>query len=242
MVKAGPYAAIGAYGVAEAARFARVNTQTARRWIRGSGVHRYAPVLQPDLSPVDGRYALSFLDLIDLLVVGRFREEGVSLQWVRRAHTWLSQKLETRHPFAHNKLFTDGTSIFLEMWEKVSNAHESGTEARGHDVKEHRLIETVTGQHAVPMLLQPYLTQIEYSSDTRQALRWRIAEGVILDPFRSFGKPTLTETGTTTFVLASSYWANGENTTLVADLFNVSPESVRCAVLFESEFSSHRAA
>ena len=73
-----------------------------------------------------------------------------------------------------------------------------------HDVKEHRLIEVVSGQHAMPQLLQPYLTQIEYSSDTQQAARWRIAQGVVLDPARPLGKPTLIEIGNKTLALASA--------------------------------------
>ncbi len=239
-VKTGPYAEIGAYGVSEAARFARVNTQTARRWIRGYGPDKYAPVLEPDLPPVGNRYALSFLDLVDLLVVGRFREQGHSLQSIRRSYAWLSKKLGTRHPFAHNRLLTDGSDIFLEMFAEVWS-EESLTGGSDDHSEEHQLIEVGSGQQAIPELLRPYLRQIDYAQDTLEAKRWRIAEGVVLDPAQSFGKPTLAHVGTTTFVLASAYWANGENATLVAELFDVSSDAVHHAVAFEMEFSNRAA-
>jgi uncharacterized protein (DUF433 family) len=217
----------GSYGIPEGARLARVQIRTASRWISGSGAEGRGRLLKPDLPPVGSRHALSFLDLIDLLVVGRFREVGVSLQTVRRVHARLSQSLGTSHPFGHRRLLTDGQTIFMETLDHVGDKH---------------LEEVLSGQKAMPEVLKPYLRQIEYAEESQTAIRWNIASGVVVDPNRSFGKPIVASEGTATFVLAQAFWANGKDEDLVADLFDVSPEAVRQAIAFESEFASGRAA
>lgn len=217
----------GSYGVPEAAKLASVNQHTARGWITPSKDGRRRQLLLPDLSQVDGRYALSFLDLIDLVVVGRFREKGVSMQTIRRVYHKLAKDLDTRHPFSHRQLFTDGRTIFMGTVD---------------DVDDPKLIEVLTQQHAMPEVLMPFLKQIDYGPETDTAIRWRIADGVVLDPTRSFGKPLIAEEGTTTFVLARAYYANGQDAELVADLFDVSPRAVRQAVAFERALTEGRAA
>jgi len=213
----------GSYSIPEAARLARINPRTAARWTASPSTKQRGRLLQPDLPPVGDRRAVSFLDLIDLLVVGRFRAEGVSFQMVRRVYSLLRDRLETPHPFSHSRLLTDGRAVFLETL--------SGD-------GDHDLLEVVTGQTAMPKILRPYLRQIDYAPDTRTAVRWRIADGIVLDPGRAFGKPIVDVEGTTTHVLARAYWANGEDAELVADLFDVAPESVRHAVEFEADYAS----
>ncbi|GIK19269.1 MAG: hypothetical protein AMXMBFR77_14420 [Phycisphaerales bacterium] len=218
---------VGSYGIPEAARFAHVNVRTANRWMTGSGEGRRDRLFQPDLPPVKGRHAVSFLDLIDLLVVGRFREAGISLQTIRRVYSQLRKSLDTPHPFGHQRLLTDGRTVFMETLDHVGD----------------RLLEEVlTGQRAMPEILKPYLKQVEYARDTQTATRWNIAHGVVIDPARSFGKPVIAAEGTTTFVLARSYYANDENVDLVADLFDVSPAAVQQAVAFERDYAGGIAA
>jgi len=213
----------GAYSIPEAARLTCVPTRTARRWITGGARDPQAPLLQTDLPPVDHRHALSFLDLIDLLVVGRFREEGVSLQMVRRVYTSLKINLNTPHPFSHHRLLTDGSTIFLETLDHGGDKH---------------LEEVLSRQKAMPEVLEPYLVQIEYSPKTDIAERWNIAPNIVLDPTRSFGKPIVADEGTTTFVLARAFSANDNNADLVADLFDVTSDAVRKAVAFENDYIS----
>lgn len=218
---------IGTYGIPEASRLARVHPRTASRWMRGSGSTKRGRIFRPDLPVVGNRHALSFLDLIDLLVVGRFREEGVSFQSVRRVYDRLSATLNTTHPFGHSRLLTDGRTIFTETLDQLGDEH---------------LEEVLSGQKAMPDVLRPYLKQIVYSPDTNKAARWNIADGIVIDPDRAFGKPIVAEEGTTTFVLAHAYWANDRNVDLVSDLYDVSTEAVIRAVEFETEFDARHAA
>ena len=81
--------------------------------------------------------------------------------------------------------------------------------------------------------MQDWLKHLDYDASTKLASRWNIAEGVVVDPRISFGKPVIRSTGVTTFVLANQYKANRKNSGLVADLYDVSEEDVLNAVRFE---------
>jgi uncharacterized protein (DUF433 family) len=216
----------GTYGITEAARFAQVNPGTARQWICGRG-RAQKRLLKPDIPPVQDNYALSFLDLIDLLVVGRFREAGVSLQTLRKVYSRLRNTLGSAHPFSHHLLLTDGKTVFLETLD---------------DIGDQRLEEVLSGQRAMPQVLLPYLRQVEYSQSSQIAERWNIFPGVVIDPDRSFGKPVITDAGTTTYVLARAFRANEKNAEIVADLFDVTVDAVEKAVAFEQEYGRRKAA
>lgn len=208
----------GVYAIAEAAHLAMISPTTARRWFLGRPDSPAGPVLRPDYDQVGESVAVSFLDLVDLLVVGRFREQRVSLQTVRKVYHKLKQTLGQVHPFGHRKLLTDGRAVFLETLDNIGDRH---------------LEEILTGQRAFPEVLKRYLREVEYSPDTGIAQRWRISQGIVLDPTRNFGKPTVDAFGICTAGLAAAYSANAENAELVADLYGVTPGAVMDAVRFE---------
>jgi uncharacterized protein (DUF433 family) len=212
----------GVYGVQEAARLARVRPNTVRRWFVGRNDSRIGPVLRPDYPSVNGRQAVSFLDLVDLLVVGRFREARVPLQTVRRVYQVLSKRLQTTHPFGHQKLLTDGNAVFVETLDALGDKY---------------LEEVLTRQRAFPQILRQYLSEIVYGPQ-QIAARWNIAPGVVVDPSINFGKPTIAESGVSTYVLVSCYRANNCNAEAVSDLFEVSPDAVLRAVAFEQHLAA----
>ncbi len=222
-----PWRGIGVYGVPEAARLARVPLRTASRWVAGEGSSRAGRLLRPDYPMVEHRHALSFLDLIDLLVVGRFREAGVHFRTIRRVYEHLRGTLGVPHAFAHNRLFTDGENVFREVADAIDSAG---------------LEEVLTGQRAMPVILSPYLEELDFGRESGVAERWRVAEGVVIDPARSFGKPVLASASTTTYALARAFEANRRDAELVADLFDVTPSDVRHAVEFERSIAPNRAA
>lgn len=221
------YLDVGVYSLPEASRLAKVHPRTVSRWVVGEAKGTRGKLLQTDLPVVNKRRALTFLDLIDLLVVGRFRENGVPLQTVRRVYDRLAGAFETSHPFGHRRVLTDGKSVFMETLDTMGDKH---------------LEEVLGGQRAMSKVLEPYLKQIEYEPITNRAARWNISEGIVLDPNRSFGKPVLESDGVTTHVLAAAYHANNHNVELIADLYNVSPKAVFVAVEFESRYTLTNAA
>lgn len=210
----------GVYALPEAAGLAGVKTQTARNWFLDKDQRQF---LRPDPPSIRGRHAISFLDLIDLLVVGRFRSAGLSLQSLRKFYARFGDHLNTKHAFSHRSLATDGFTIFWEIKDDLGDQH---------------LEEVLTGQKAFTELLDPFLQRVHFNEATNIADRWGIAEGVVIDPQRNFGKPISLQCGTGTFVLASAYHANRKNADLVADLYATTPQAVLAAVAFEDGLKS----
>ena len=90
--------------------------------------------------------------------------------------------------------------------------------------------------------LKYLLEHIDYQTDTRLACRWRIHEGVVIDPAVSYGRPVVQNTGVHTRVLAHQFIANGEDAGIVADLYGVSETDVKRAVAFEEHLAPRNAA
>lgn len=214
----------GVYGFPEAARLARIPVSNISRWFRGrSDWPGSKPVLNSDIPTVGKNHAVSFLDLIDLRVVGRFRDREISMQTIRRVYQKLGQQLQSKHPFAHAKLTVFGKTVMQQV------ADEVGGE---------QLREVLTGQEAMPRILEKFLRDVTYDDDTRLALRWDIHRGVVIDPQRNLGKPISADGGAGSYVLARCYAANGNNADLVADLFHTSAQAVLDAVDFEESLKA----
>lgn len=209
----------GVYGFPEAARLARIPVSNLARWFRGRSDHpRARSVLVSDVPTIGHNHALSFLDLIDLRVVGRFRDRGISMPTIRRVYTILGEELQSEHPFAHAKLMVFGKTVMQQVADEASGE---------------QLREVLTGQEAMPRILEKFLSDVTYSNDTQLAERWDIHRGVVVDPLRNLGKPISSEGGAGTHALARCYLANGKNADLVADLFHTSRRAVLDAVDFE---------
>jgi len=144
----------------------------------------------------------------------------VPMRIVRRAHSLLQTELETEHPFCHSDLYTDGKRIFQYA------ATNLGIE---------RLSDVISHQQFF-LHIKERLSHIEYSEITKLALRWKIAKGIVVDPLISMGKPTVENTGVTTFVITNQYYANKKNSALVADLYEVSENNVFNAIKFEQRY------
>jgi uncharacterized protein (DUF433 family) len=217
---------MGVYTVSEAARYVDAHYATARSWFRGRPDKAgRGPVFDSDYSPIGGDYAISFLDLIDLLVATRFRHAGVDLPIIRRSYTILKSELNTDHPFCHGTLYTNGESIIVGTADEMNEQF--------HDAISRQMFFSE---------LKGCLERIDYDETSRLAERWHISDGVTVDPTISFGRPVIEDTGTSASILARQFYANGEDAALVADLFNVSEEDVANAVRFEDRFGNRRAA
>jgi hypothetical protein len=152
----------GVYDFAEAARFTGLKRSRVREWfrIRNAGPTRRAMFVS-SYAPVDGKFAISFLDMIDVFVAGQLRDHGVTLQHLRKVYQSMRVGLNTEHPFSHRELLSDGKKVFMR-WEDEQGRH--------------LLEEALTRQRAFPELLLPFLKRIDYDEASRLAKRWRIAE------------------------------------------------------------------
>ena len=215
----------GVYGMPEAARYTGLHPSRVRSWFttRPSGLRR-GPLFLSDYPIIENKYGISFYDLIDVLVAGQLRDNGVTMAAVRAVYIKLQERLNTQHPFCHHRFYTDGRTIII---------------AESDDLEDDSLSEALSSQ----MLYSSYRTvlrKMDYSDETQHANRWNIARRVIIDPDQSFGKPVIAGTSTTTFVLANQYYANNDDAELVADMYRVTLEDVLCAVDFEERHGPRR--
>jgi len=225
-----PYLGVGIYSVPEAARLTSVAPQRVRRWLKGyaypwKGQRRAVPpVWQRQLPDVDGILALGFLDLMEVRFVDAFRDYGVSWHTIRAAAVRAREMFKRDHPFCAKSFKTDGRSIFADILDKTG---------------EKSLIDLVKSQYAFRKILKPYLyTGLEFQED--QLMRWwplGTRRRVVIDPRRGFGQPIVADEGVPTAILAKAVKVE-QSLTVVADWYEVDPESVRDAIEFEEKLAA----
>ncbi|MDZ7717756.1 MAG: hypothetical protein U5K72_02910 [Balneolaceae bacterium] len=86
----------------------------SRRWIKKYWELEFLQDVEDGYTWGESREkAFYFLTLIEIIAVDSFREIGVSFPKIKLAHAKLSETLETKYPFAHAELMTDGKRIFF---------------------------------------------------------------------------------------------------------------------------------
>jgi len=220
------YVGVGLYSFPEAARIIGITPAKLRRW--AGQYRRKVPGTEYLSKPVisryfpDGEHVLTFLELVELLFVKLFREEGVSMQVIREAAEEAARRFDTPYPFAVKRFDTDGQRIFATLREESQ--------------EERSIVELGKGQYVFDAVVRLFSRKIEYQ-DGGDALRYwpRDREGrVVLDPQRSFGKPIDAETGVPTRALYDAVLAGGgQSPVVVAEWFGVPLDAVEAAVAFE---------
>lgn len=212
----------GVYSITEAAKLTRLRPSRVRAWfhsLEGSPVG--SGIFQGDYAPIGEDRAISFLDLIEVYIVGRLREAEppVSLQHIRKVHQKIARDTSESHPFCTREIYHGRGKIFT----RGLNHGDAGP-----------IIEPLSNQRYINDVIMPFLERIEYDHITNLARLWRIWDGVVVDPARCFGKPIVAAVGISTRILASAYEANGRDVDKVADWYEVDPIHIRTAVDFES--------
>lgn len=211
-----PRLGVGIYRIADIARYARIPDSTVRNWFTSMRL------FEPEMRGSKGDSVASFFDLIDAIIAQKFREAGVPMKEVRRAYAALQEKLGTKHPFCHRRIYTDGRRIIYDA-------------ARGLDAP--ALEEAVSGQKLFKNIRR-FLQSLSFSKVTELAERWRISGGVAIDPQVSMGHPVVDGTGVSTAVIRNAYYANDCDARFVAALYGLSADQVRDAVAFEDGIRS----
>lgn len=173
------------------------------------------PLFKTDYEPVNGDYAVSFLNLVEAYSAKFFRDQGVKPKIIRKAYTVLGKEIGP-YPFARLKLRTDGVSIIQkEGW--------AG------------LVDVVT-QQVLFSQWETYLNKLQHSLVTNLAESWEIQTGVIVRPGVAFGKPVLKSITIPTRIVAKQYEANNKDVGLVARIFDIPQSDVKLAVQFEKKY------
>ena len=158
----------GIYSVPQAAaivgRRNGATPQQLRRWL--------AVIIAPTGEP-HSIETISFLDLVSLETVRRFRDQGTSLQRVRKVLAALrSAEPEIARPLAHRSFFTDGVNVWAEVVGRTE-------EIVGRNLK----------QLAFRDAVRTFAHEIRFAGDVAAA--WDMSPWVDIDPLVCFGAPTV---------------------------------------------------
>lgn len=217
---------IGFYSQAEASRILAVRTASIGRWLKGStkaGTF-YPPLWKPKLVDERGTVFLSFRDLIETLVTSELVKTNIPLQRLRKAIE-VAREVVGDWPLSSPDLKTDGKSLFLILRD-LSSEEDS------------RVLNLQSRQYNFERIIERSLKNIEY--DRNEPTKWRPGgrkSGVVLDPTRNFGSPTIEECNVPTSVLAKAMNVAGEEK-IVAREWNVPIKAVRQAVAYEKELAT----
>lgn len=220
-----------AYPLAEAARYARVPRSTLRAWVMGrvadgSGVGRGSrPLIR--LADANAKL-LSFNNLIEAHMLRALRlgadgpTSGASVRAIRTALDYAETELRIDRLLLHEDLLTDRRHLFLDQFGRLVNLSLSGQIAIEALLRTHlhRIERDSTG---LPIRLYPFVgTSPAARSD-------RI---IAIDPTLRFGRPVVMPRVISTDVIVERIDA-GETVEEVADDYDLSPDAVREAILYE---------
>ena len=212
------------YGLAEAAHYLRIPLATLRSWVRGRHypTERGKQFFKPVIELPDAKLAsLSFINLVEAHVLDAIRREhNIPLPKVRVALDYVKRQFGSQHPLAEHEFQTDGAALLLSRFEKL-------------------IVVSEAGQLAMKEMLAAHLCRVEHDATGLAArlypfTRKRGADEpkiIVIDPWISFGRPTITGTGIATSIVAERYKA-GESTDELAQDYgcerNYVEEAVRC--------------
>ena len=207
------------YSYAEADRIARVTRGTSSRWLKGYKYWYSSEELRrlPPVTPESGHGGgVSFIDLVEVVAIGRLREKRFSVRKIREINEFCQLALAVDRPLVTETFKTRGHDIFVMVGE-------------GYLLN----VGRQRGMQAWDEVLDPFLDTLEYEDQV--ARRWwprGKEEPVVVDPDYGFGLPVIAGTGVRTEVLAERSKA-GEAPEEIAYDFGVEVFQVEAALRYE---------
>lgn len=213
------------YTFGEAAHLANVSTTTVKNWLFGYTVRgREVPPLFPSGSGA----MVSFLQMIEIMVAGRFRKsasgKNVPFRAVRDAYLNAQESSGIEYPFAHMKLEALGGHIVHVLREGGSLDSFQALDA--------------PEQWTLPGLLRETIDQIEY--DHELAARWfPVGKNVpiVVDPRLSTGLPVIQGRGVTVQAIRNRFQA-GLRIDFIARDFEMDPHLVETALQYSERVAA----
>ncbi len=215
------------YGYAEADRLAGVSRGTSNRWVKG---YRYwnpygERIAQPSMTAKPGdkpKEGVSFLDLVSIKAIDGLRKMDFSTRAIRRVVRYCQDALRMDYPLATQTFKADRHRLYVEAGD-------------GH------LLEVLGGQQgaqAWDAVLEPFLETLDYQNDL--ARRWWPLgkdELIVVDPAYGFGSPVIVNSGLRTELVAERAEV-GDPPEIIAYDFNLTPQQVESALLFENQLAA----
>lgn len=208
------------YSFSEAARLAEVSVTTVKNWLFGYTVRGQ---VVPPLMPSRDVSMVSFLQMIEIMVAGRFRKstsarKPVPFKVVRAAYSNAQKLYDIEYPFAHMRL--ESLSGHIVNFLKAGASADS---FQALDFPE---------QWTLPGLLKDTIDQIEYEHDL--ASRWYpIGKNVpiVVDPRISTGLPVIAGRGVTVQAIRNRFKA-GLRIDFIAEDFALDRDLVETALQY----------
>lgn len=207
-----------AYQVNEAARYARITSQTIRNWqLKGDS----------GKSAVGHREkgkALSYFQLVEVAFVAVMRRLGLQLGLIKNARDYIAQNLNSEYPFVENRFRVQGARILMHLKQFDDTAPGNKLVVVSHG-----------GQLEWGEMLGRKFEEFDYSKGL--AVRWHIAgrgSPILIDPQIAFGAPQIK--GVPTWAIKGRQQA-GESLADIADDFALKVPEVEKALQFEKELS-----
>ncbi len=218
-----------AYPTAEAARLVGLTKGRVNRWVKGyefsyhtlSEPHIRHSQKGPIVTEKEPRLLtyLSFLDLIELLLIREFLNQGIGHREVRSIFKEVRARKQVEH-LAYENFFTMGKSVFWEIANGLLLKLSSG------------------GQLGLSQLITELGHQIEFDKVTKLALQWypmHPDRNVVIDPRVSFGHPVVAGRRITTATLFDLFNAEDQNADHVCEWMNIKSAQLESAIRFETQ-------
>lgn len=213
---------IGLYTLQQAARLSGAKASEVNRWLFGyksNNGKSFLPLWQTQIKDIDQKI-IGFRDLLELRIVSAFIRKGVPLQVIRSSLENAQEMFGTDYPLTSLRFLTDGKRIYHEALKKDS-----------------ALTDLAKRQLVFSSVIRPSLYDgIEFTASGK-ATRWYPLRGkaVVVDPELSFGRPSLTNYGIPTEIIAQALKAERGDIKAVSSQFAIPPSEVKAAAKFESQ-------
>jgi uncharacterized protein (DUF433 family) len=171
------------------------------------------PPVTEDVSLSGG---VSFIDLMEVIVIGGLRSQGFSLEKIRKINEFCRLALRENRPLVTETFKVSGRDVFVLA-------------DHGHLLN----VSTQQGMQAWEEVLEPFLKTVDYENEL--ARRWW-PKGrnfpVVLDPDYGFGFPVVFNTGVRTEIVAERALA-GDKVDQISYDFGLSKSQVEAALEYE---------
>lgn len=207
------------YSYAEADRLAGVGRGTSSRWLKGYR-YWYAPdhlrTMPAVTENIEPNEAVSFVDLVEVIVIGGLRDNGFSLKTIRKINEYCQLLLQKTRPLVTETFKVSGRDIFVLA-------------GHGHLVN----VSSQQGMQAWDEILDPFLKTVDYENEL--ARRWwpmGREYPVVVDPEYGFGLPVIAGSGVRTEILAERARAGDTREEISYD-FGLDASQIAAALRYE---------
>jgi uncharacterized protein (DUF433 family) len=208
---------LGIYTIPDIAQILRMRINKVSRWIKDYWDEKLGKEFDNQYSWYVGQSkAVNFHTLIELYIFHQLNVAGLKPQEVLKAHKVLSERFDTRFPFANervlNSLSTDGKKIYLEQNDQT--------------------IITLDKSNQLNLdFIKLFLKLVDFDDDVLASRFWPIGKdkSVVCDPERQFGHAVIENTNIYPDTIYSLHKA-GEPNAFIASLYDISEKQVENAI------------